>query len=87
MKDDIFVVGEVAVFQNLPFPFNSLNGQDAKILGPMRFMHVVDLHGTSAVKLAYAVEADNHMAACEPAFLKKKPKKAVESREQELAEV
>jgi hypothetical protein len=85
VNDGNFKVWEIAIFQNLPFPFDHLNTKETKILDTLRSMDVVDIFGTPANKPVYLVFAANREFACDPAFLKKKPKPAVH-RELELAE-
>lgn len=84
MNDDTFKVGEIAVFQNLPVPFDFLNDKETEIRSALCNMCVVDVFGTYAIKMAYRVFADGREVACEAANLKKKVKKAVAIRELEL---
>jgi hypothetical protein len=84
VNDGTFKIGEIAIFQNLPFPFDHLNNQEAKIIEGLQHLNVVDIFGTTAKKLSYTVFAANREFACQPANLKKKLKKAAENRELEL---
>lgn len=83
-----FKVGEIAIFQNLPFPFDHLNNQETKVLDTLKPCDVIDIFGTTATKMAYLVLAVNREFACQPANLKKKPKplEKVKVQQPEMAE-
>lgn len=50
-----FKPGDIAIFQNLPFPFSLANGQECEVLEALREHHIICMNGNEDVMPVYKV--------------------------------
>lgn len=55
MKCLPFKAGDIAIFQNLPFPFEFLNGEECEVLEPLQEHNVMDILGVRDTVPCYKV--------------------------------
>lgn len=75
MNDGTFKLGEIAVFRDLPPPFNIMNGCECEVIGALENRFVVDLLGSKGISCTYVVDYRGTRAGVLPCNLKKRPQK------------
>lgn len=73
MGNKTFKIGEIALFQNLPIPFNLFNGDECEIVGALQLCLVEDIFGKHGLEYVYRVLHRGYTVAVKQESLKKKP--------------
>lgn len=70
MKCEPFKAGDIAIFQNLSFPFNFLNGEECEVLASLQEVPVVDMNGVADTVACYKVVYRDMFCAALPEQLR-----------------